>query len=69
MAPFSKKLIRHELNGLKSVLYVAHVYLEGKWKVVMAHELKLTLVWPTYYNAASVSLEVYVKIKQIEESF
>jgi len=44
MAPFSKKLIRHELSELKSVFSIARVYLEGNWKAVITHELKLTLV-------------------------
>lgn len=69
MAPFSKKFIMHELNELKSVFYFAHVYVEGNWKVVITHELKLSLVWPAYYSAASISMEAYAKIKQIEESF
>lgn len=69
MAPFSKRFIKHELNELKSVFYVAHVYLEGNWKVVITHEPNLTLVWPADYNAASISMEVYAKIKQIEETF
>lgn len=44
MAPFSKKFIRHELNELKSVVYVAPVYLEWNWKVDITHEPKLTSV-------------------------
>lgn len=37
MALFSKKFIGHELNELKSVFYVAHVYLERNWKVESGH--------------------------------
>lgn len=44
MAPFFKKLIRHELNKLKIVVYVTPVYLKWNWKVDITHEPKLTLV-------------------------
>lgn len=33
-----------DMNELKSVFYISYVYLEEKWRVVITHELKLTLM-------------------------
>lgn len=57
------------MNELKSEFYVSYVYFEEKWRVVVTHELKLSLMWSAFYNAAYISIEVYMKMKQIVESF
>lgn len=32
------------MNELKSEFYVSYVYLEEKWRVVVTHELKVSLM-------------------------